>query len=177
MQTASQEMVMGAVQPLCEFSLLVSQQNHSDLALTALDDSLKQLYNMNGAFREQKMSKSEKAKVDELLARESHQLQDQKIHKIGPAIEVWPYGAEKVTTIQCRKFQVCLNRSQQAATIRSDAHRLRAIQCWERKIHQVTSAKLKIFEKLFQHHEGQLLQEVETRQAVPEAQSPKNLLK
>jgi len=40
-ETASDEMVMGAVRALCEFSLLVSQQNHSDLSLTALDDARK----------------------------------------------------------------------------------------------------------------------------------------
>ena len=39
-ETASVEMVMGAVQALFEFSLLVSQQNNSDLSLTALDDAL-----------------------------------------------------------------------------------------------------------------------------------------
>jgi len=43
-ETASDEMVMGAVQALCEFSLLVSQQNHSDLSLQALDDTLKRFY-------------------------------------------------------------------------------------------------------------------------------------
>jgi hypothetical protein len=40
-ETASDEIVMGAVQELCEFSLLVSQQNLSDLFLTALDDVLR----------------------------------------------------------------------------------------------------------------------------------------
>jgi len=40
-ETASDEMVMGAVWVSCEFTLLVSQQNHSDLFLTALDDALK----------------------------------------------------------------------------------------------------------------------------------------
>jgi len=69
-ETASDEMVMGAVCALCEFSLLVSQQNHSDLSLTALDDVLNRLYKKKGAFQEQKMSKSEKAQVDELLARD-----------------------------------------------------------------------------------------------------------
>ena len=39
-ETASDEMVMGAVQAVCEFSLLVSQQNHSDLTLAALGDAL-----------------------------------------------------------------------------------------------------------------------------------------
>jgi len=39
-KTASDEMVMGAVQVLCEFSLLDGQQNHSDLFLKALDDAL-----------------------------------------------------------------------------------------------------------------------------------------
>jgi len=65
-------MVMGAVLALCEFSLLVSQHNHSDQSLTAIDDALNRFYKMKGAFREQKMSKSAKAQVDELLARESH---------------------------------------------------------------------------------------------------------
>jgi hypothetical protein len=33
-------MVMGAVRALCEFSLLVGPQNHSDQILTALDNTL-----------------------------------------------------------------------------------------------------------------------------------------
>ena len=40
-ETASDKMVIGAVRAICEFSLLVSQQNRSDLSLTALDDVLK----------------------------------------------------------------------------------------------------------------------------------------
>jgi hypothetical protein len=102
-------MVMGAVRALCEFSLLVSQQNHSDLSLTALDNALKRFYKKKGAFRDQKMSKSVKAKVDELLARESHHLGEQMIHKIRAAMEVQLYGAEKVTTSKQRQFQVRLN--------------------------------------------------------------------
>jgi len=39
-ETASNAMVMGAVRAFCQFSLLVSQQNHSDQSLTALDDAL-----------------------------------------------------------------------------------------------------------------------------------------
>jgi len=49
-ETASDGMVMGAVRALCEFSLLVSQQNHSDLSLTAQDNALKQFYKKKGAF-------------------------------------------------------------------------------------------------------------------------------
>jgi hypothetical protein len=41
MQKNFEEIVMGAFWALCEFSLLVSQQNHSNLSLTALDDTLK----------------------------------------------------------------------------------------------------------------------------------------
>ena len=67
-ETASDEMVMGAVRTLCEFSLLVSQQNQSDLSLPALDDALKRFYKKQGAFQDQKMSKSAQPKVDELLA-------------------------------------------------------------------------------------------------------------
>jgi len=47
-KTASDEMVMGAVLALCEFSLLVSQHNHSDLSLQALDNTLKQFYLKTG---------------------------------------------------------------------------------------------------------------------------------
>jgi len=90
-------MVMGAVQAVCESSLLVSQQNHSELSLTALDDALMRFYRKKGAFRDQKMSKSVKAKVNDQLARESHQLRVQKIHKICPAVEVLVYRAEQVT--------------------------------------------------------------------------------
>jgi hypothetical protein len=39
-ETTSNEMVMGAVGALCEFSLLVSQQNHSNLSLTPLHNAL-----------------------------------------------------------------------------------------------------------------------------------------
>ena len=127
-ETAYDEMVMGAVHALCEFSLLVSQQNHSDLSLKALDDALMRFYKKKGAFRDQKMSKSAKAKVDELLARESHHLREQKIHKIRAAMEVQLYGAEKVTTSKRRQFQVRLNRARQAATIWSDADQQRAIE-------------------------------------------------
>ena len=76
-ETASDEMVMGAAQASCEFSLLVGQQDQSDLSFKALDDALKRFYMKKGIFCEQKMSKSATAKVDDLLARESHQLRDQ----------------------------------------------------------------------------------------------------
>jgi len=73
--TASYEMVMGAVQALCVFSLLVSQQNHLHLSLKALHDGLKWFYKKKGIVREQKILKSAKAKVEkDLLAVESHQL-------------------------------------------------------------------------------------------------------
>jgi len=50
-EIASDEMVMGAVWALCEFSLLVSQQNHSDLFLTALDIALKQFKRRRVPFK------------------------------------------------------------------------------------------------------------------------------
>ena len=63
-RTSSDEKGMGAVWAFCEFSLLVSQQNHSDLSLTALDDALKRFYNDMGTFHEHKMLKSAMVKVD-----------------------------------------------------------------------------------------------------------------
>jgi len=95
-ETDSDGIVIGAVRALCECSLLVSQQNHSDLSLTALKDPPKRYYQKKGAFQEQKMSKSAKAKVDEQLATESHKLRHQTIHKICAAMEVQLYRAEKV---------------------------------------------------------------------------------
>jgi hypothetical protein len=48
----SDTMVMGAVRALSEFSPLVSQQNHSDLSLKALEDALKRFYQKKCIFRE-----------------------------------------------------------------------------------------------------------------------------
>jgi len=49
-KTASDEMVTGAVRVCCEYSLLVSQQNHSDLSLAAQDYAQKRFYKKKGAF-------------------------------------------------------------------------------------------------------------------------------
>jgi len=49
-ETASDEVVMGVVLVLCEFSLSVSQRNHSDLYLTALSEALKQFHQKKGAI-------------------------------------------------------------------------------------------------------------------------------
>jgi len=120
-ETAAHEMVMGAVRALCEFAQLGSQQNHSDLSLTALDHALMWTYQKQGICWEQKMSMSAKAKVDDLLATESCQLRDQKIHKIHAAMEALVYGAAIISSTKCRQFQVRLNRARQAVTTWSDA--------------------------------------------------------
>jgi hypothetical protein len=109
-ETSFYEMVIGVVRTLCELSLLVYQLNHSDLSLNALDDALKRFYQTNGIVREQTMWKSAKAKVDDLVARESHQLCEQKIHRILAAMEAVVYRAEKVSTSKCTQFQVRLSR-------------------------------------------------------------------
>ena len=127
-ETVSDEMVMGAVRALCEFSLLVSQQNHSDLSLKALDDALKRFYQVKGIFQEQKMSKSVKPKVDDLVAIESYQLREQQIHKIRAAMEALVFGAEKVSSTKGRHFQVHLKSARQAATTWSDVNRQKAIE-------------------------------------------------
>jgi len=152
-ENASDEVVMGAVRVLCEFSLVVSQQNHSDLFLKALHGGLQQFYEKKGIFRDQTMSNSAKAQGDDLLARESHQLSEQMIYKICAAIEALVYGAGKVSKMKCRQFQVRLNRARQVATTWSDAYHQNAIEWLERKIHPVTPAKRKLFDKSFQHHQ------------------------
>jgi hypothetical protein len=152
-ETASDEIVMGAVRALCELSLLVCQQNDSDLSLEALDGALRQFYKKKGAFRDQKLSKSAQAKVDDLLAKESHLLHEQKIHKISAALEAVVYGAETDSTTTRRQLQVHLNTTRQAATTWSDADRQKAIERLEHQIYQVTPAKRKLFDKLFECHE------------------------
>jgi len=162
-ETASDEMVMGAVRALCQFSVLGSPQNLADPCLTALDNVLKQFYKKKGTFQEQNMSKSAKAQVDEQLAGDSCLLQEQKIHKICAAIEVQVYGVEKVTMTKPRIFQVHLNRRHRAATKRSDADQQSAKERLGQEIHQVTSVKCQHFDELFQYHKRQLLQEVGTK--------------
>jgi len=92
-------------------------------------------------------------------------------------MEVQVYGAEKVTTSKRRQFQVSLNRARHASTKWSEADRQRAIKQLEREIHQMTTVKRKLFDKLFQHHERQLLQEVGTKAIGPRSIFAKNLIK
>jgi len=127
-ETAFDEMVMGAERVSCELSVLVSQQNHSDLSLPGLDIALTHFYKIKGGFQDQKMSKSAKAKVDDLLARELHHLQLQKIHKIRAAMEVQLYRAEMVTTSNRRQLYVHLNTAQHAATRWSNSDPQKAIE-------------------------------------------------
>jgi hypothetical protein len=61
--TTFEEMVLGAVQVLCEFPLLVCKRNHSDQCLKAFDDTLKQFGQMKSIFRAQKILKSASAKT------------------------------------------------------------------------------------------------------------------
>jgi hypothetical protein len=70
-ENASDAFVMGAVREFCEFSVLDSQQNHSDLSHKAPDDALTQFDRKKGIFRAQKMLKSTKAQVYALLTTES----------------------------------------------------------------------------------------------------------
>jgi len=65
---------------------------------------------------EQKMSKCAKAKVDDQLESQSHQLGKQKIRKICAAMEAHVYGAEEVSRTKSRQIQVRLNRARQVAT-------------------------------------------------------------
>jgi len=85
------------------------------------------------------------------------------------------YGAEKVSSTKQRQFQVRLNRARQAPTTWSDADRQKAIERLELEIHQVTPAKRKHSDKLFQHHERQLLQDIGTKATLPRSIFAKQL--
>jgi len=146
-ENASDEMIMGAVPGLCQFCLLVRQQNHSDLSIEELDNALKRYYQTNGIFRDQKMWKSGKAKVDHQFTMESHHLREHEISKIRAAMEPIVCGAEKATTMNCRHVQVHPNRAREAATSCSDADHQKVIVWFDQEIHQVTSAKCKLSDK------------------------------
>jgi hypothetical protein len=108
-EPASNEMVMRAVWLLCKCSLLVSQQNYSDLSLKVLADVVKQFNQKKSIFWKQKMWQSVKAKVDDLWATESHQLCIQMIHNICTAMVALVNGAEKMSTTKHKQLQVHLN--------------------------------------------------------------------
>jgi len=82
-------------------------------------------------------------------------------------MEVQVYRAEKDTTSKEWQCQVCLNRARQSTAIWSDAGLQIANYRLEREIQQVTPVKCKHFDKLFQHHERQLLQVVRTKATGP----------
>jgi len=164
---ASDKLVLGAVRALCECSLLVSQQNHSDPSPTALDDTLNSLHMKKVGFWEYQLSKTAKTKLDELLARESHLVREQNIDTICAAIETQVYVAEKVTTIKKRQFPVRLNTAKQVATLCSDADWQSAKEWLEYKIYQVTPGKRKLFDKVFQPHQQQPLLEFGTKVTGP----------
>jgi len=90
-------------------------------------------------------------------------------------MEAVAYGAEKVSTPKRRQFQVRLNRARQAATTWSDADRQKAIEQLERRNPSNDTAKRKLFDKLFQRHERQLLQEVGTKATGPRSNFAKEL--
>jgi len=174
-ESASRDMVMGAVRASCEFSLLFSQQNHSVLSLTALYDAQKRLDRAKGAFQELKMSKSAKSKLDELLAWESHQLCRQMIRKISAAMEVHMYGAEDVTATKRSHFQVQLNRDQQAATGWSDGDWWSAKSYWSTKPikwHLSNASFLINYSNIMSDN---YCKKLGLGQLVPEAHSPHNL--
>jgi hypothetical protein len=63
------------------------------------------------------MLKSRQAKLDQLLDRESNQVQEQNIHKIYLTMKVLLYGAENGTASKQSQFQVHVNRARPVATI------------------------------------------------------------
>jgi len=149
---ASDDMVIGAFCSLCEFSLLVSQQNRSYLSLKPVDNTVMQFYQRQSAVQEQTLWKSVKAIVDEQLAKESHQFREQQICDIPTAIEVFVYGVEKVSAIQQRQLEVRLNRGWQMATTRSHVDLEKANKKLQHGIHLVTPVQCNHVNKLFHHH-------------------------
>ena len=123
------------------------------------------------------MLKSVKATVDEQLASDFHQLQEQKIHKIHAAMEVHVYRAETITTRKCRQFHVCLNRARQVATKWLDADQQSAKEQLEYEIHQVTPVNASFSINSSNIMSDNYRRKLELKQPDPEAHSAKNLFK
>jgi len=121
------------------------------------------------------MSKSAKAKVDELSATKSPQLREQTIYKIRAAMEAAAYGAEKVSPAKRRQLQVRLNRAWEAATTWTDFDRQQAIEQLEREIHQVSPAKASFSIDDSNVMSDNYCRKLGLGQPVPEPNSPKNL--
>jgi len=109
-------MVLGAVQMWCEFSPPVSQQGRSDLCFEALDVALKQSYKKKHIFQLQKTLKSAQTTVDDLMARESDQVGEQKLYTICAAIEDLKHGTAMESNTELMQFQVGLIRIHLGAT-------------------------------------------------------------
>jgi hypothetical protein len=77
---------MGAVWAFYYFSLLVREQNHTDISLEPLGDAHKRFNHMMDIFREHIMSQSVKASVDDHLAMKAHQLGKYQIDMIQAAL-------------------------------------------------------------------------------------------
>lgn len=75
-EIACDEMLIIAVQVLCKFTVLVSQQSHSDQSLNGLDTSQMRFWHSGGDFSQLKILMSSMAKVDVQLAIESHQISE-----------------------------------------------------------------------------------------------------
>jgi hypothetical protein len=89
---------MGTVWALCECSLLVSQQNNTELSITAQNNTQPKMYKMEGTFGERKVSKSANTDLNDQLASRFHQQRVQMIHLIRAALEVKLSGAILVTS-------------------------------------------------------------------------------
>jgi len=93
---AYEEMEMGSVWALCDFSLLVSHQNYSNLSFNELDNELNRFYLKKVIVQEQQMLMSAKTIVDKQVAKSPNKLWEQKIKQIHTALAVLQYRAERL---------------------------------------------------------------------------------
>jgi len=99
-----------------------------------------------------------KAKLDDRLARESHQLWEQRIDIMCTPMEVLSCGAQIVTTTKRMQFQlIYMKTAPPGAKAWSGAEQHLAKDQVDQEIHQVPMIKLQLVDKLFQHLEQQLL--------------------
>jgi len=136
-ETDSDVIVMWAEWVICEISDYNSNQNHSDLVLTATDNALRELNNRKGDFQVQKMKFSVKAWVDNPVAAESPQVSLQNICKIHPAMEIDVYGAETITKTKLMQCTMSQNNAWHVATTWWDADPQKAKEQLQHKIYRV----------------------------------------
>lgn len=113
--TASDNILLGAVQALCKYFLHFNKHNHSALFLAALDITLKQFIECRTFYRVENIEVC-KCENKDTVGNRIPSVQELKIPNSGAAIEVFENVAENLSTTKHIQFEIYLYMPQQPAS-------------------------------------------------------------